>query len=100
MNTHFPPIVAKLDSGATRTYICPANTACLQNIHHIQTTNVGLPDNSISKSNQAGYMTLHHHLSKNAQTGYIVPNLKNTMLISAGQLCDDDCIVTFDKKQA
>ena len=43
---------------------------------------------------------MHHHLSKNAQTGYIVPNLKNTTLISAGQLCDDDCIVTFDKKQA
>ena len=45
-------------------------------------------------------MTLHRHLSKDAQTGYIVPNLKNTTLISTGQLCDDDCIVTFDKKHA
>ena len=100
MNTHFPPIVAKLDSGATRTYIRPADTACLHNIHHVQPTTIGLPDNSTSKCNQAGYIPLHHHLSKNAQTGYIVPNLKNTTLISAGQLCDDDCIVTFDKKQA
>ena len=45
-------------------------------------------------------MTLHRHLSQEAQTGYIVPSLKNTTLISAGQLCDDDCIVTLDKNNA
>ena len=45
-------------------------------------------------------MTLHRCLSQEAQTGYIVPNLKNTTLISAGQSCNDNCIVTFDKKKA
>ena len=60
-------------------------------------SSVGLPDNSKGNIDRAGYLTLHPQLSPSAQTEHIVDNLTNTSLISAGQLCDDNCIVTFNK---
>ena len=41
---------------------------------------------------------MHPHLTQTAKSGYIVPGLKNSSLLSIGKLCDDHCTVIFTKK--
>ena len=53
-----------------------------------------------SEINQAGQLTLNRNLSKQAQTGYIMDDLHSATLLSAGQLCDDNCVVVLDKNKA
>ena len=61
------------------------------------TTLVGLLDKSISEISKKGMLTLHRNLSPDAQTGHVMNDLRSSTLLSAGQLCDDKCIVVLNK---
>ena len=93
-------ITAKLDSGASKTYVRPANTACLHHIADVLRSLVGLPNKATSSITKAGTLALSDKLSPSAKTGHILNDLSSATLLSAGQLCDDDCIITLDKHTA
>ena len=44
-----------------------------------------------------GELLLSQHLSKQAKTAVVLPNLTSSSLISLGQLCDNGCKVNLDK---
>ena len=46
-----------------------------------------------------GELPLHPSLSQQGKTAKSLPQLTSASLISIGKLCDDNCIVTFDKSQ-
>ena len=50
------------------------------------------------RSNISGQLPIKN-LSTTATTAHVLPNLKSASLLSMGQLCDDDCIVTLDKSK-
>ena len=57
--------------------------------------NAKLPNSSTMTSTHQAQIPLTH-LSSQAKYAEIFPNLHSS-LISIGQLCDDECIVTFEK---
>ena len=58
---------------------------------------VGLPNKATSSITKAGTFALSDKLSPSAKTGHILNDLSSATLLSAGQLCEDDCIITLDK---
>ena len=68
-------------------------------------TNFGPTSTSIilpNKEKTPAYATAHlpiKNFSKNATKTYLLKDLKNTNLISLGQLCDDGCYVLLTKKK-
>ena len=60
---------AKLDSGASKTYIRLKDKLCLKNVVTIPTSFVGLPEKSCEEIRTKGNMSLHPLLSKEANTG-------------------------------
>ena len=71
-----------------------------KNVVTIPTSFVGLPDKSCRKIRAKGDMSLHPFLSKEANTGYVLDNLKSVLLLSAGQLCDNGCKVILEENKA
>ena len=61
-------------------------------------TPVTLPNGEAIKIPKKGLLPMDNKLSTTATTAYILPNLHNTSLLSIGQLCNDDCVAIFDKK--
>ena len=86
-------VTAKLDSGASKHYVRPQDKQCLSDIITVPPSLVGLPDKTFSEITQQGKMNLDPALSPTAQTGHVLNNLKSATLLSAGQLCDDDCTI-------
>ena len=66
---------AKLDSGASKTYIRPEDKRCLRNVVAIPTSYVGLPDKSLVEIKTKGDMDLHPVLLTDANTWYVLDNL-------------------------
>ena len=58
---------------------------------------VSLPDGSAMSTTETGILPLNNILSKMAKTGNVLSGLTNSLLLSIGQLCDDDCIAVFTK---
>jgi hypothetical protein len=50
------------------------------------------------QSTRSGLLPNLHHLSKAARKAHIFKDLHSASLISLGQLCDDDCIITLNKQ--
>lgn len=90
------PHTAIADSGATGHYIKPSDphqkTGASQ---HIIT--VGLPNGAFLNSTNEDCLLDLPQLSKQARQAHIIPELKNSSLISIGKLCDAGCIAKFDK---
>ena len=93
-------VTAKLDSGASKHYVRQEDSRCLQNIINVPPSFVGLPDKKVSEINKQGTLMLHPALSDNATTGHILKDLRSATLLSAGQLCDDNCTVILNKNTA
>ena len=90
--------IAKLDSGATQTYIKQQHQHLL--LQQLQLHNgpvAMLPNETSIQASTVGKLPLHHSLSNKAQQAYMFPKLTNESLISVGQICDDDCVVIFTK---
>ena len=92
-------ITAKLDSGASKHYVRPEDDECLTNITSVPATFVGLPDKKVIEITKKGDLTLSKDLGQDAQTGYILKDLKSANLISIGQLADDGCRTDINKQQ-
>ncbi len=65
-------------------------------------TSVTLPDGNFMKATHESVLPFSNDtpppsLSTKALTTQVFPSLSSANLISVGQLCDDDCIVTFTK---
>ena len=89
-------IIAKADSGASNHYWMIKDKKILLNLMHSLGPTVYLPNNTSIKSNEHGFLPLTT-LSKRAQKAHILPGLKNSSLISLGQLCDDNCVIKLTK---
>ena len=91
---------AILDSGATGTFVSPADAPYLR--HAIPITNgptVISASGDVMKPTLSGIFPLSPHLSDTAQSAFVLDTLKTGTLISLSQLCDDDCIAIFTRFQ-
>ena len=92
--------MAKADSGATRHYFTNRDAHILKNKTHLSNgPRVKLPNNESLQATIKGVLPLSSQLSTTAKEAHVFPHIKNALLISIGQLCDDHCIAIFDKKQ-
>ena len=92
-------IIAKGDSGASAHYWRDEDKAILQNTHPNTSISVTLPNAQHIPSTLSGTIPLNNLLSTKAKMATVLPNLHSSSLISLGQLCDDNCKVTLDKKE-
>ena len=95
-----PPsnIIAKADTGVSNHYFRTKDIKALLNIKpHTNGPSVLLPDSTTISATAHGTLPLHPSLTPQSTLSHIFDNLTNSSLISIGQLCDDDCIVIFDK---
>ena len=91
-------LYAKADSGASTHSIRIAERALLKNIRKLTNgPSCKLPDGNTIKPEEQGELNSSSCLSKIAKRAYVHPALKSSSLISIGQLCDDGCVVIFDK---
>ena len=91
--------IMKGDSGATSHYVRDQDKACLTNLTPYSGPSVLLPDADSIPPSQQGTLTLHHDLSRQAQVGTVLPQLRSSSLLSLGQLCDDGCDVVLNKRK-
>ena len=89
-------VILKGDSGASNHYIAPTDHNILTNVHHNSAINVQLPDTSTLTSTHSGLLTIPH-VSSQATIAHVLPGLKNTSLLSLGQLADDGCVILLNK---
>ena len=69
-------ITAKLDSGASKHYFRPCDTAALKNIRSISNgPSISLPDGRLLQIKYKGLLPLHDIVNKNAGEVKIVPQL-------------------------
>ena len=93
-------VTAKLDSGASKTYIKPTDASILTNLHNITNgPKVHFPNGNTTTAKQQGNIPLKS-LSSPATDALVLPGLTSANLISVGQLCDDGCEVRFNKEAA
>ena len=87
---------AVVDTGESGMYLT-------SNSHHIHpneqapTIKVALPNGEKLESSQECMLDIHA-LPEESHKEHIIPGLMNSSLISIGQLCDEDCITTFNKR--
>ena len=92
-------IKLKADTGATSTYLRDIDTNCAHTIKQITNgPSIYQPDKSTLTTTKTCIIPIHKEISSTAKAAYIVPNLKNSSLLSIGKLCDDNCIALFTKK--
>ena len=84
------------DSGASSHYLRPDDAHCATKItRNTNGPTVTLPNNSTITADRLALLPLSSQLSPLAQQAHVLPQLKNTSLLSIGQLCDDNCAVVF-----
>ena len=88
--------IFKGESGATNHYLSPLVSNTLKNIHLNRNINVTVPDNTNISSTHTGQLNIPM-LTDKATAAHILPDLKNTSLISSGQLADDGCNILLNK---
>ena len=101
LNTSLIPqnsIIAKGDSGASRHCFSTSSSKILTDIGPAPTTPIILPNNQEISAHATAHIPIPQ-FSKNATKTYLLQELKNTNLISLGQLCDDGCYVLLTQKK-
>ena len=101
LNTSLIPqtsIIAKGDSGASRHCFSTTSTKILNDIGPAPITSIILPNNQEISAHATAHIPIPQ-FSKNATKTYLLQELKNTNLISLGQLCDDGCYVLSTQKK-
>jgi hypothetical protein len=93
-------ILAKADSGASSHDFREADQNVLSNLRATPFgPTVMLPDSTHVQATQSGLLPLHRSLSKTAKTAHVLDGMTNSLLISIGQLCDDDCVAILDTRR-
>ena len=98
-NVTYVSIVLKADSGASRHYVCLSDAKILQQKKTIENgLCVSQPDNTIIQGTEQGHLPFSPaSLSQKATQAHVFPHLSSALLLSLGQLCDDDCKIYLDK---
>ena len=91
-------IISEGDSGASTHYWQEADAACLTNVRPYNKPSVILPDSDTIAPLKKGVLPLSSKLPIAAKMTTVLPYLKNSSLISLGQVCDDKCTVILDGK--
>ncbi len=82
----------KLDSGASKHYFRPCDTAALANIRAIHNgSSITLPDGKSLNIQQKGTLPLHPVIDSRAGDVNVVPHLKSASLLSVGQFTNFGC---------
>ena len=102
--TVIPPnnnqVTCKADTGATRTYFRPEDAHILDDVEPVLNgPRVNLPNSQIIQANLRGKVPQLKRLGNDASEAHVFEHLKNALLVSIGQLCDQDCIAVFDKQK-
>ena len=95
-STHLKnPEIMKADSGASNTYSKAIYSNYLEKQQTLKNGPIAiLPNNEKIKATMLGKLPIH----KDFSIGTLVyPQLNNKSLLSIGQLCDNDCVVIFEK---
>ena len=87
----------KADSGASGNYIKNSDKHVLDNLQSKLGPQVTLPDSTTIQSTQTGHLPIPG-LSAPATTSHVFNDLHSSSLLSVGKMCDDDCLVVFDKE--
>lgn len=87
------------DSGASGHYVREIDEPYVCNVRPALGPPVTLPDSTITHPTKTSIIPLSSDLSLKAQRANVLPALKSSTLVSAGQLCDDGCDVVFRKQQ-
>ena len=86
-------IVLKADSGASKHFIREEDERNLVHVHPLLNGPMAkLPNNDYIHTKSGGFLPFSNKLSANAKKALIYPELKNSSLLSVGQLCDNNCI--------
>ena len=95
---HHKSIVLKADTGASKHYLRPNDAQLLTNINNAASPiTVHLPNNDTIQSTTSGQLPFGA-LTDLAKQAYILPSLTNSLLLSIGQLCNENCIAIFTKR--
>lgn len=90
--------IAKGDSGATNHCLWPQDQHSLTNKQPNTSTQITLPNNKAAPSTIQGALSISPVLSLKAKQVLVLLKLKSSSLISFDQLCNDDRIISLDKK--
>ena len=88
--------IAKADSGASNHYWMVKDKGILLDLMKQLGPTVYLPNDEAIQSKQHGFLPIKS-LSRAANKVHILPGIKNSSLLSLGQLCDDGCLVNLTK---
>ena len=91
------PVIAKIDSGASKNYFRECDQHVLKDIVDVAGPKVLLPDNNGILIKKQGSIPLPHYIHGPARQGYILPGLKNCSLLSLGQFMDSGCWALVNK---
>jgi len=89
-------MIAKADSGASSHYWLIRDKKVLLSLMKQMGPTVYLPNNTTITATEKGSLPIKHLSPKAAET-HVLPGLKNSSLISLGQLCDDGCVIHLTK---
>ena len=91
-------IVLKADSGATRHYFSQQDSHILQNKFKVKNgPQVKLPTNEKIQATHNGIIPWTNDLTYKAKLAHVLPHIRNSSLLSLGQLCDDNCDVWLSR---
>ena len=90
--------MAKADTGTSQHYFKSSDTAIIQHIKAGKNESViQLPDSSTVRATHVGTLPLNKSLTPRAKKVQILTKLMNTLLLSIGKFCDDNCVALFSK---
>ena len=91
-------IIAKADSGVSNNYWRTEDILVLTDLKDTRDgSTVQLPNNETMNKKKTGSMPLSGSLITHAKRAHIFDRLQSALIISLGQLCDDDCIFILEK---
>ena len=91
-------IVFKADSGASKHYVRIKDAHALTNMTDVTAIRkVVLPNNDTIAVTKQGILPMNHGISPAGRKASVLPGLKNTSILSLGQLCDDNCTIALTK---
>ena len=87
------------DTGASKHFLQPKTISSCAKITLLTSSpiQVTAADGGKMQATHKVQIPLSLNLSPKAQIGYILNGLSTGLLVSIGQLCDDDCIILFHK---
>ena len=92
--------VVKADSGASSHAFAAKDKHCLENIRPLYNgPTCKLPNGQTITPKETGIIPNIPELNEEAKQAHIHPMIKNSSLLSIGQLCDDGCSAIFTKEK-